>query len=32
MFCIFRPPTGLDFVDHCVGNQPDDAMVPASNW
>ncbi|GBO44447.1 4-hydroxyphenylpyruvate dioxygenase [Araneus ventricosus] len=26
------PPAGLDFVDHCVGNQPDDAMVPASDW
>ncbi|GFY66205.1 4-hydroxyphenylpyruvate dioxygenase [Trichonephila inaurata madagascariensis] len=26
------PPTGLDFVDHCVGNQPDDEMVPVSDW
>lgn len=26
------PPAGLDFVDHCVGNQPDDEMVPASDW
>ncbi|GFT59616.1 4-hydroxyphenylpyruvate dioxygenase [Nephila pilipes] len=26
------PSTGLDFVDHCVGNQPDDEMVPVSDW
>ncbi|KAG8201739.1 hypothetical protein JTE90_012799 [Oedothorax gibbosus] len=26
------PPAGLDFLDHCVGNQPDDEMVPASDW
>lgn len=26
------PPTGLDFVDHCVGNQPDDEMAPVSDW
>lgn len=26
------PPAGLDFVDHCVGNQPDSMMVPASDW
>ncbi|KAF8791782.1 4-hydroxyphenylpyruvate dioxygenase-like [Argiope bruennichi] len=26
------PPAGLDFIDHCVGNQPDDHMVPVSDW
>ncbi|XP_042909661.1 4-hydroxyphenylpyruvate dioxygenase [Parasteatoda tepidariorum] len=26
------PITGLDFVDHCVGNQPNDEMVPVSDW
>ncbi|GIX81678.1 4-hydroxyphenylpyruvate dioxygenase [Caerostris darwini] len=26
------PATGLDFIDHCVGNQPDDEMVPVSDW
>ena len=24
--------TGLDFVDHCVGNQPWDAMEPTTKW
>ncbi|XP_071946372.1 4-hydroxyphenylpyruvate dioxygenase-like [Antedon mediterranea] len=26
------PPSGLKFVDHIVGNQPDDSMVPAVEW
>ncbi|XP_027886780.1 4-hydroxyphenylpyruvate dioxygenase [Xiphophorus couchianus] len=26
------PPTGLNFIDHIVGNQPDDQMVPISDW
>lgn len=26
------PPTHLDFIDHCVGNQPDDEMVPVCEW
>ncbi|XP_064478423.1 4-hydroxyphenylpyruvate dioxygenase-like [Ornithodoros turicata] len=26
------PNTGLNFVDHCVLNQPDLEMVPAANW
>ncbi|XP_063059627.1 4-hydroxyphenylpyruvate dioxygenase [Engraulis encrasicolus] len=26
------PPGGLGFIDHIVGNQPDDAMVPVSDW
>ncbi|XP_037543528.1 4-hydroxyphenylpyruvate dioxygenase [Nematolebias whitei] len=26
------PPTGLRFIDHIVGNQPDDEMVPVSDW
>uniref|UniRef100_A0A672G687 4-hydroxyphenylpyruvate dioxygenase n=1 Tax=Salarias fasciatus TaxID=181472 RepID=A0A672G687_SALFA len=26
------PPTGLNFIDHIVGNQPDDQMVPVSDW
>lgn len=27
-----RPKTDLLFVDHVVGNQPDDEMVPIANW
>ncbi|XP_033833779.1 4-hydroxyphenylpyruvate dioxygenase [Periophthalmus magnuspinnatus] len=26
------PPGGLRFIDHIVGNQPDDQMVPISDW
>nr|XP_046267576.1 4-hydroxyphenylpyruvate dioxygenase [Scatophagus argus] len=26
------PPGGLKFIDHIVGNQPDDQMVPISDW
>ncbi|XP_026226882.1 4-hydroxyphenylpyruvate dioxygenase [Anabas testudineus] len=26
------PPAGLNFIDHIVGNQPDDQMVPVSDW
>ncbi|XP_056300976.1 4-hydroxyphenylpyruvate dioxygenase isoform X1 [Pseudoliparis swirei] len=26
------PPGGLNFIDHLVGNQPDDHMVPISDW
>uniref|UniRef100_G3QA24 4-hydroxyphenylpyruvate dioxygenase n=1 Tax=Gasterosteus aculeatus aculeatus TaxID=481459 RepID=G3QA24_GASAC len=26
------PPAGLNFIDHLVGNQPDDHMVPISDW
>uniref|UniRef100_A0A8C2ZD82 4-hydroxyphenylpyruvate dioxygenase n=1 Tax=Cyclopterus lumpus TaxID=8103 RepID=A0A8C2ZD82_CYCLU len=26
------PPGGLNFIDHMVGNQPDDHMVPISDW
>uniref|UniRef100_A0A3Q3QRF0 4-hydroxyphenylpyruvate dioxygenase n=1 Tax=Monopterus albus TaxID=43700 RepID=A0A3Q3QRF0_MONAL len=26
------PPGGLNFIDHIVGNQPDDQMVPVSDW
>ncbi|XP_047462503.1 4-hydroxyphenylpyruvate dioxygenase [Mugil cephalus] len=26
------PPCGLNFIDHIVGNQPDDQMVPISDW
>ncbi|XP_015239152.1 4-hydroxyphenylpyruvate dioxygenase [Cyprinodon tularosa] len=26
------PPPGLNFIDHIVGNQPDDQMVPISDW
>ena len=29
MFVSFRPPTKLQFLDHCVGNQPDNEMVSA---
>uniref|UniRef100_A0A8B9LVT3 4-hydroxyphenylpyruvate dioxygenase n=1 Tax=Astyanax mexicanus TaxID=7994 RepID=A0A8B9LVT3_ASTMX len=27
-----RPPGCLSFIDHIVGNQPDDEMVPISDW
>lgn len=27
-----RPPAGLSFIDHIVGNQPDDQMVPVTDW
>ncbi|TWW74114.1 4-hydroxyphenylpyruvate dioxygenase [Takifugu flavidus] len=26
------PPAGLSFIDHIVGNQPDDQMVPVTDW
>ncbi|CAF98530.1 unnamed protein product, partial [Tetraodon nigroviridis] len=26
------PPAGLNFIDHIVGNQPDDQMVPTTDW
>ncbi|RWS25842.1 4-hydroxyphenylpyruvate dioxygenase-like protein [Leptotrombidium deliense] len=26
------PTVGLDFIDHCVGNQPDDAMESVTQW
>lgn len=26
------PPIGLDFVDHVVGNQPDNEMIPVVEW
>ncbi|XP_042355442.1 4-hydroxyphenylpyruvate dioxygenase [Plectropomus leopardus] len=26
------PAAGLSFIDHIVGNQPDDQMVPVSDW
>ena len=29
---FFRAPTNLQFVDHCVGNQPNDAMEPTTKW
>uniref|UniRef100_A0A674A9G8 4-hydroxyphenylpyruvate dioxygenase n=1 Tax=Salmo trutta TaxID=8032 RepID=A0A674A9G8_SALTR len=29
---LSRPPGLLNFIDHIVGNQPDDAMVPVSDW
>lgn len=27
-----RPKGKLDFIDHVVGNQPDDEMVPVVDW
>ena len=27
-----RPPGKLCFIDHVVGNQPEDAMVPIAEW
>lgn len=29
---IFRPKVGLNFVDHIVGNQPDDQMCSVAEW
>lgn len=29
---LCSPPVGLNFIDHIVGNQPDDEMVPISDW
>uniref|UniRef100_A0A672SNR4 4-hydroxyphenylpyruvate dioxygenase n=1 Tax=Sinocyclocheilus grahami TaxID=75366 RepID=A0A672SNR4_SINGR len=31
-FLLQRPPGHLNFIDHIVGNQPDDEMVPVSDW
>lgn len=31
-FANFTPAVGLDWIDHCVGNQPDNAMMPAVEW
>jgi 4-hydroxyphenylpyruvate dioxygenase len=28
----FTPAVGLNFIDHVVGNQPDQAMIPAVEW
>ncbi len=27
-----RPSPDLQFIDHLVGNQPDDAMIPVTQW
>lgn len=27
-----RPASGLEFIDHIVGNQPDNEMTSASDW
>ena len=32
VLCHFRPPGKLCFIDHIVGNQPDDAMVSIAEW
>lgn len=29
---MIRPPGMLDFIDHCVGNQPDDDMESVAKW
>ncbi|RWS04469.1 4-hydroxyphenylpyruvate dioxygenase-like protein, partial [Leptotrombidium deliense] len=26
------PPVGFDFIDHCVGNQPEDAVESVTQW
>jgi len=31
-FEAFTPPVGLKFIDHVVGNQPNDGMMPAVEW
>ncbi|PSN31547.1 4-hydroxyphenylpyruvate dioxygenase [Blattella germanica] len=32
VLCKKLPAVKLDFVDHVVGNQPDEGMVPAADW
>lgn len=34
MICMIlkRPKTNLLFIDHIVGNQPDDEMIPVAQW
>lgn len=32
LFPLCSPPAGLNFIDHIVGNQADDQMVPISDW
>ncbi|XP_021934058.1 4-hydroxyphenylpyruvate dioxygenase isoform X2 [Zootermopsis nevadensis] len=32
VLCKKLPPGRLDFVDHVVGNQPDQGMVPTADW
>ena len=32
IFFMPRPPTGINFVDHVVGNVPDREMVPVADW
>ena len=29
---IFSPDTNIEFVDHCVGNQPNNEMEPVTSW
>jgi 4-hydroxyphenylpyruvate dioxygenase-like putative hemolysin len=31
-FVYYRPETGIKFIDHVVGNQPEDDMEPVSDW
>ena len=31
-FLLFSPKVGLNFIDHIVGNQPNEAMIPATEW
>lgn len=32
VFANFTPPIALDFIDHVVGNQPDNEMLPVVEW
>jgi hypothetical protein len=32
MLWYYRPKIGLNFIDHIVGNQPEEDMVPVSDW
>ena len=32
LFLLYRPPGKLCFIDHVVGNQPEDAMVSIVEW
>ena len=30
--CPYRPPIGLEFIDHVVGNQPENDMSSIASW
>lgn len=32
LFLFIRPPIGINFIDHIVGNVPDREMIPVTEW